>query len=176
MKIAAFIMFSLVATASFAQQKIGYYDSSAILDQLPEVKDVQTKLDQLTDEWKREMTKMKTTLDNKFKEFRQQSLLYSDEVRKVKEDEILTMEQQIADYQNKKFGVNGELFQKQNDLMKPIQNSIFNSLKVIAEEEKYDYIFDRSGQIMIMYAKPDLDLTDKILKKIRTVGIESTKK
>lgn len=176
MKVAVFLLLSIMSISSFAQQKIGYYDSNTVLDQLPEVKDVQTKLDQLSTDWKQEMTKMKMTLDNKFKEFRQQSLLYSDEVRKTKEDEILTMEQQIADYQNKKFGVNGELFQKQNDLMKPIQNSIFNSIKAIAEEEKYDYIFDRSGQVMIMYARPELDLTDKVLKKIRTVGIDQTKK
>lgn len=171
-----FFFFMLLSSLSvFGQAKIGFYDSSALMDQLPESKDVQTKLDQLAEDWKKEIVKMKTTLDNKFKEFRQQSLLYSDDVRKQKEDEILAMEQQVADYQNKKFGVSGELFQKQSDLMKPIQNSIFKSIKVIAEEEKYDYIFDRAGQVMIMYANPSLDLTDKILKRIRSTGIETTK-
>lgn len=175
MKKTALLFLLFISATAFGQQKIGFYDSNALLEQLPESKDVQTKLDQLSDDWKKEILKMKATLDNKFKEFRQQSLLYSDEVKKQKEDEIISMEQQIADYQNKKFGVNGELFQKQNDLMKPIQNSIFKAIKVIAEEEKFDYVFDRAGQVMIMYANPSLDLTDKILKRIRSTGIETTK-
>jgi outer membrane protein len=175
MRTKLFFLFLLTSSLAFSQQKIGFYDSNALIDQIPESKDVQTKLDQIADDWKKEIVKMKTTLDNKFKDFRQQSLLYSDEVKKQKEDEIIAMEQQIADYQNKKFGVNGELFQKQNDLMKPIQNSIFNAIKAVAEEEKFDYVFDRAGQVMIMYANPTLDLTDKILKRIRSTGIETTK-
>lgn len=162
----------LLAASVQAQTKVGFFDANAVMEKLPEVKDVQNQLDVLSEDWRKEIQQMKKDLDDRFKEFRSQSLLYSDEVRRKREDEIIAMEQKIADFQNKKFGVNGELFTKQNDLMKPIQNSIFKAVKVVAEEEKLDYVFDRSGQLAIFYANPALDLTEKILKRVRTTGIE----
>ncbi|NUQ81572.1 MAG: OmpH family outer membrane protein [Bacteroidetes bacterium] len=156
-----------------AQSKIGFFDSNLVMEKLPEVKDVQSQLDILSDEWRREIQKMKKELDEKFQAFRTQQLLYSEEVRRKKEDEIIAMEQKIAEFQNQKFGVNGELFTKQSELMKPIQNSIFKAVKLVAEEEKLDYVFDRSSQLAIFYANPSLDLTEAIIKKIRVTGIDN---
>lgn len=168
-----FLVALCISSTVFGQQKIAYYDSSVLLDQIPEVKDVQSKLDQLANEWRNDITKMKRDLDDAFKQFRSQMLLYSDDIRKQKEDEIIKMEQTISDYQNKKFGVNGELFQRQGDLMKPIQNSIFKAIQKIAEEQKYDFVFDRSGQVMMAYANPTFNLTDEILRRVRVTGIDS---
>ncbi|MCK6603042.1 MAG: OmpH family outer membrane protein [Bacteroidetes bacterium] len=168
----AAILFLLTALPAAAQVKVGFFDSNSVMEKLPEVKDVQNQLDVMTEDWKKEIQQMKKELDDRFKEFRTQSLLYSDDVRRKREDEIIALEQKIADYQNKKFGVNGELFTKQSELMKPIQNSIFKAAKVVAEEEKIDFIFDRSGQISIFYANPALDLTEKILKRVRATGID----
>lgn len=169
----AITLLLVLPVSVWAQSKVGYFDSNLVMEKLPEVKDVQSQLDVLSEEWRREIQKMKKELDEKFQAFRTQQLLYSEEVRRKKEDEIIAMEQKIAEFQNQKFGVNGELFTKQSDLMKPIQNSIFKAVKLVAEEEKLDYVFDRSSQLAIFYANPSLDLTEAIIKKIRVTGIDN---
>ena len=84
--------------------------------------------------------------------------------------ELRELDQSIADYRNKKFGQNGELFQKQNDVMKPIQNKIFKVLEEIAKEDGYDYIFDKSGEILLLYANDKNDLTQKVISRMQSFG------
>jgi outer membrane protein len=80
------------------------------------------------------------------------------------------LDQRIVDYRNKKFGQNGDLFQKQNEVMKPLQNKMFKVLEEIAKEDGYDYIFDRSGEVLLMYASDKLDLTEKVIARMKTFG------
>jgi outer membrane protein len=80
---------------------------------------------------------------------------------------LVQLETQIAQFREKKFGTNGELFQKQDELMKPVQNKIFVALKEIAEQDDYDFVFDRSGDIMILFAKEQYDLTAQVLEKLK---------
>ena len=84
----------------------------------------------------------------------------------VKAD-ITKLEKEIADYRDKKFGANGELFQKQNELMKPVQNKVFTIIQQIATEEEMDFVFDRSGDIIFLYAKPEYDLTPKVIERLK---------
>jgi outer membrane protein len=77
------------------------------------------------------------------------------------------MENKISDLRQKKFGVQGELFQKQEELMKPIHNMIFNAIQDVAEENDYDFIFDRSGDILFLYSKPQYDVTNLVLEKLK---------
>jgi outer membrane protein len=81
--------------------------------------------------------------------------------------EITKLEKEIADYRDKKFGANGELFQKQNEVMKPVQNKVFTIIQQIAAEEELDFVFDRSGDIIFLYAKPDYDLTAKVIERLK---------
>ena len=81
--------------------------------------------------------------------------------------EISKLEKEISDYRDKKFGAKGELFQKQDELMKPVQNKIFNTIKDVAEEEDLDFVFDRSGDILFLYAKEKYDLTAKVLERLK---------
>ena len=93
--------------------------------------------------------------------------MQTDQTRSETEAALVQLENQIAQYREKKFGTNGELFQKQDELMKPLQNKIFNVLKEIAEKENYDFVFDRSGDIMILYAKEQYDLTQTVLDQLK---------
>ncbi|HET9131185.1 MAG TPA: OmpH family outer membrane protein, partial [Terriglobia bacterium] len=79
-----------------------------------------------------------------------------------------------ADFRTQKFGQNGELFAKQNELMKPVQDRVFKAIQDVAQEEGYDYVFDKSGEILLMYANPKYDITDKVLEKLK-VTPQSTK-
>ena len=80
---------------------------------------------------------------------------------------MLKLEQQIADYREKKFGTNGELFQKQDEIMKPVQNKVFTAIKDVAKDEDFDFIFDRSGDVMLLFAKDEYDVTALVLNKLK---------
>ncbi|QQS38200.1 MAG: OmpH family outer membrane protein [Ignavibacteriales bacterium] len=150
-----------------AQLKIGYVDSDTIMDNLPDAQDARQKLDQLIQEWQAELGKLESDWKTKYDDYEKRKLILTDQTRADLESELIKLEQQIADYREKKFGTNGELFQKQDELMKPVQNKVFTAIKEVAEEEGLDFVFDRSGDIMILYAKTDYDISAKVLEKLK---------
>ncbi len=162
------ITFLLITTSiSFAQLKIGYIDSDAIMDNLPDVQDARQKLDASIQEWQAELNKLEADWKSKYDDYEKRKLIMTDQTRAETEAALVQLETQIAQYREKKFGTNGELFQKQDELMKPVQNKIFVALKEIAEKEDYDFVFDRSGDIMILFAKEKYDLTAQVLEKLK---------
>jgi len=164
-----FILSILVLTSSisFAQLKIGYIDSDAIMDNLPDVLDARQKLDASIQEWQTELNKLEADWKAKYDDYEKRKLIMTDQTRSETEAALVQLETQIAQYREKKFGTNGELFLKQDELMKPVQNKIFVALKEIAEEDDYDFVFDRSGDIMILFAKEQYDLTAQVLEKLK---------
>jgi len=157
----------ITSSISFAQLKIGYIDSDAIMDNLPDVQDSRQKLDALIQEWQTDLNKLEAEWKTKYDDYEKRKLIMTDQTRAETEAALVQLETQIAQYREKKFGTNGELFQKQDELMKPVQNKIFGALKEIAEKEDYDYVFDRSGDIMILFAKEKYDLTAQVLEKLK---------
>ncbi len=147
--------------------KIGYIDSDAIMDNLPDVLDARQKLDASIQEWQTELNKLEADWKTKYDDYEKRKLIMTDQTRSETEAALVQLETQIAQYREKKFGTNGELFQKQDELMKPVQNKIFVALKEIAEEDDYDFVFDRSGDIMILFAKEQYDLTAQVLEKLK---------
>jgi outer membrane protein len=143
---------------SYGQIKIGYVDSDAIMDKLPDAQDAKQKLDVLVQEWQGELNKIENTWKTKYDDYEKRKLIMTDQVRTELEAELVKLEKQISDYREKKFGTNGEMFQKQDELMKPVQNKVFSAIKEVAQEEDYDYVFDRSGDILLLYAKINMIL------------------
>ncbi len=164
-----------VAGTARAQSKIGYVSTEAIMKQLPDAQDAQKQLDALTASWQDELNKMQEDWKKKYDDYDKKKLIMTDQRRAEAERELRDLDQKIADYRNQKFGQNGELFAKQNELMKPVQDRVFKAIQDVAVEEGYDYVLDKSGEILMMYANPKLDLTDKVLEKLK-VTPESTKK
>ncbi|MGQ9644293.1 MAG: OmpH family outer membrane protein [Ignavibacterium sp.] len=164
-----FILFALlvIPSISFAQLKIGYIDSNAIMDQLPDVQDARQRLDALIQEWQAELNRLESEWKAKYDDYEKRKLIMSEQTRAETESELVKLENQIAEYREKKFGTNGELFQKQDELMKPVQNKVFNAIKEVAQEDDLDFVFDRSGDIMILYAKEKYDITAKVLAKLK---------
>ncbi len=166
----------LLAVALFAcsiasaQSKIGHINSEAIMQALPEAVDAQKSLDAIVAQWEQELQKMQADWKKKFDEYDKKKLILTDQARADAERELRDLDQGVADYRNKKFGQNGELFQKQNDVMKPIQNKIFKVLEDIAKEDGYDYVFDKSGEILLLYANDKNDLTQKVLARMQSFG------
>lgn len=166
-KIILFSILLFTSSISFAQLKIGYIDSDAIMDNLPDIQDARQKLDALIQEWQAELNKLENEWKTKYDDYEKRKLIMTDQTRTETEASLVQLETQIAQFREKKFGTNGELFQKQDELMKPVQNKIFVALKEIAVEEDYDYVFDRSGDIMILFAKEQYDLTSQVLDKLK---------
>jgi outer membrane protein len=151
----------------YSQLKIGYVDSDAIMKQLPDAQDTQKKLDAIIKEWQEELSKMEKDWKAKYDDYDKRKLVLSEQKRVEVEKDLTQMEDQISKFRQDKFGVKGELFQKQEELMKPIQNRVFTAIQDIAKANNYDFVFDRSGDIMFLYAKDDYDLTKLVLDKLK---------
>ncbi|MGA7160172.1 MAG: OmpH family outer membrane protein [Bacteroidota bacterium] len=152
---------------SSAQMKIGYINSEAIMQQLPEAQDAQKQLDGISADWQSELTKMQTDLQHKFDDYDKKKLIMSDQRRAEVEKELKDLDKKMVDYRTAKFGANGELFSKQNELMKPIQDKVFKAVKDVATDGDYDYVFDKSSSTLLMYSNEKNDLTSKVLAKLQ---------
>ncbi len=161
------LLLVFISSLGFAQIKIGYIDSDTIMDQLPDVQDVRQRLDALIQEWQAELSKLEREWKSKYDDYEKRKLIMSDQTRIETEQQLVQLENRITEFRDKKFGANGELFQKQDELMKPVQNKIFNAIKEVAQEEDLDFVFDRSGDIMILYAKDKYDISAKVLSKLK---------
>jgi outer membrane protein len=162
-----FILITIFAQKSFAQLKIGYVDSDAIMENLPDAQDARQKLDGLIQDWQKELNDLQSQWQTKYDDYQKRKLIMTDQTRTDLEAELVKLEQQVTDYREKKFGTNGELFQKQDELMKPIQNKIFNAIQDIAQEEDLDFVFDKSGDVMLLYAKDQYDITPQVMDKLK---------
>jgi outer membrane protein len=157
----------IIPAVGFAQLRIGYIDSETVMENLPDAQDARQKLDALIQEWQAELNALENEWKDKYDDYEKRKLIMTDQTRAELEQELIKLEQQIADFRENKFGTNGELFQKQDELMKPVQNKIFTAIEEIALEDEYDYIFDRSGDIMLLFAKEEHDLTSRVIEKLK---------
>jgi len=165
--ISLFVYLPILSFVSSAQLKIGYVESDTIMDNFPDVQDARQKLDALIQEWQTEVRKLESELKAKQDDYEKRKLIMTEQTSSEMMAEISKLQKDIADYRDKKFGANGELFQKQNELMKPIQNKVFIIIQQVATEEELDFVFDRSGDILFLYAKPEYDLTAKVIERLK---------
>ena len=165
--IALFVYLPLLSFVSNAQLKIGYVDSDTIMDNFPDVQDARQKLDALIQEWQAELKKLESDLKAKQDDYEKRKLIMTEQTSTDAMADITKLQKEIADYRDKKFGANGELFQKQNELMKPLQNKVFTIIQEVATEEDLDFVFDRSGDILFLYAKSEYDLTAKVIERLK---------
>ncbi len=162
-----FIFLILITTVSLSSQiKVGYVDSETIMKQLPEAQEAQRKVEALIQQWQVELQKMKDEWKSKYDEYERRKLILTDEARAQMERELSELDRKIADFQMQKFGPDGELYHRQDELIKPIQDKIFNAIKEVAIEEGFDFVFDKSGEILLLYANEKYDLTQKVLNKL----------
>lgn len=150
----------------FSQAKIGYVDSKVIIDGMEDAKDAQTNLDNLVQTWKSEIQHMNDSLNSLKDDFEKKKLILTDNIKKQKQEEITDLEKKITDYKQSKFGESGEYFQKQNELMKPVQDKVFKAIQDVAKEGGYDFVFDRSSQLLLLYMNEKYDLTQKVINKL----------
>lgn len=167
MKKVTLLAFMVLASLSISAQRFIYVDTDYILDKIPEYKKAQEELDAIAQQWKEEISKKYAEIDRLYKDFQAEQYLMDSETRKKKEDEIVEKEKAAKDFQKKKFGYKGELFEKRQELVKPIQDKVYEAIKTLAEERNYDFVLDKaSNGASILYANPKYDKSDEILKKL----------
>lgn len=157
----------LTSTNLFAQLKIGYVDSEAIINQLPDAQDAQKKIDNQIAEWQKELDALKKEWKDKYDDYEKRKLIMGNQKKAETEKELVSMEEKVEAYRQSKFGVNGELYKKQEELMKPIQNKVFAIIEEVAVEKELDFVFDRSGDLIFLYAKEEHDITPEVLRKLQ---------
>ena len=160
--------FLLLAGVSNAQ-RYAVIDSKYILDQLPEYKEAQKLLDQFSEQWQQEIDQKQALVDKMFKDYDAEQVMLSDLLKKKREDELYNKEKELRDLQKKRFGFEGDLFKKRQELIKPIQDRVYNAVQKLAVEKQYDFILDKSEGITVIFADPKLDKSADI---IRNLGVK----
>ena len=155
----------LLASGSYAQ-RYAVIDSKYILDKVPEYKDAQKKLDDFSKMWQQEIDKKSADLDRMYKEYDAEQVMLSDDLKKKREDELYNKEVEVRDLQKKRFGFEGDLFKKREELIKPIQDRVYNAIQKLAVAKLYDFILDKSEGITVIFADPKLDKSDDVLKEM----------
>ena len=153
------------ATFSFGQ-KYAYVDTEYILNNIPVYESAKTQLEDLTKEWKKEIDAKKTAIDQMYQNYQSERILLTEELRAKREDEIMKKEQELKQLQQKYFGESGMLYKKREELIKPIQDDIYNAIKEIATEGGYAVIFDTANNLNMLYTDPRHDKSDDVLRKL----------
>ena len=157
------ILFVSLATSA---QRYAIIDSKYILEKLPDYKDAQKKLDDISDLWQKEIDQKSAELEKMYKNFEAEQVMLSDELKKKREDEIFNKEKDLRDLQKKRFGFEGDLFRKRQELIRPIQDKVYNAVQKMATERSFDFVLDKSEGITVIFADPKLDKSDDILKSL----------
>lgn len=159
-------IFALFLALGLNAQKFAYVDSQYILDNIPDYKSAQAQLDKYSLQWQKEIQGKFDELDKLYKDFQADAILLTEEMRKKREDEILDKEKTAKELQKTRFGKDGDLFKKRQELVKPIQDKVYNALKDYATTKNYAVIFDKSSDLTILYANPKYDISDEILDEM----------
>ncbi len=171
MKKIVVIVSVLLATGTAAlAQKIAYIDSEYILGQIPEYKAAQSEIDKTSVGWQKEVEAKYTEIDKMYKAYQAEQILLTDDMKKKREADIVAKEKDAKDLQKQHFGVDGELFKKRQELVKPIQDKIYNAVKALAEKGGYSIIFDKSSDLTMLYTSPKLDKSDEVLTQLGYKG------
>jgi outer membrane protein len=158
------LIFSVCATV--VAQRYAVVDSKYILDKMPDYKSAQKQLDQISAQWQKEIDDKQVILDKMYKDFEGEEVMLSDDLKKKREDELFNHEKEVRDLQRKRFGFEGDLFKKRQELIKPVQDKVYNAIQKIAVNRLYDFILDKSEGITVIFADPKLDKSDDVLKEL----------
>jgi len=165
-KILALALSTLVLVFAAMSQRYAIVDSKYILDRMPEYKEAQKKLDQFSEQWQKDIDDKQTALDKMYKNFEAEQVMLSDELKKKRENELFLREKELRDLQRRRFGFEGDLFKKRQELVKPVQDRVYTAIQKIAVNRQYDFILDKSEGITIIFADPKLDRSEDVLKEL----------
>jgi len=165
-KISILLISIFVLTISSYAQRYAIIDTRYILSKLSEYSDAQKKLDAFSLQWQKEIDDKQALLDQMYRNYEAEKVMLSEELLKKREDDLFNKEKEVRDLQKKRFGFEGDLFKKRQELVKPIQDKVYNAVQKLAVARQYDLILDKSEGITVIFADPKLDRSDDVLKEL----------
>ena len=162
-KIKFLILFFVITNYSLAQ-KFAYVDTDYILAKIPEYNQAQDKLDNYSKGWQEEIEMTMQKIEKMYRSYQSEQILLTEEMKRAREDMIFAEEKKVQDLQIKYFGPEGMLFSKRQELIKPIQDKIYDAIQQVATNNKYSVIFDSSSYLIMLYTNNNLDKSDRVLE------------
>jgi outer membrane protein len=159
-------IFLFVSVHAGLSQRFAYVDSEYILNNIPEYLAAQDQLEKLAEQWQREIENRYQEVEKLYRSYQQDRVLMSEEMQRKREDEIVKKEAEAADLQRKYFGPTGELFNSQEELIRPIQDRVYSAVEEMAKEGNFAVIFDTADSPTMLYTNPRNDMSDDVLKRL----------
>lgn len=172
----AFFAMGLFAFTTAQAQRFAYVDTEYILSQLPDYKSAQKKLDEVSEVWQKEVDAKYAEIDKLYKNYKAEEVLLNGEQKKQRQYEIIAKEKAAKQFQQDKFGYEGELFKKREQLIKPIQDRVFDAIQTIAKREDLDFIFDKSGDMIMLFSNARFDKSGEVLEELGITPIDEKEK
>jgi outer membrane protein len=147
-------------------QKYAFVDTDYILNNIPNYKAAQEKLDKTSEEWQKEVEAKYAEIEKMYKDYQAERVLLAEDMRHQREESIIGKEKEVKELQNTYFGQEGALFKKRQELIQPIQDDIYKAIKDLATENGYAVIFDTSSGASMIYTNPRYDISDEVLQKL----------
>lgn len=163
------VLMVITTTAALAQ-KFAFVDTEYILANIPEYKQAQAELDKTSVNWQKEIEAKYAEIDKLYKAYQAEQILLTEDMKKKREAEIVGKEKEVKDLQKQHFGVDGDLFKKRQELVKPIQDKVYNAVKEIAQKQTFAVIFDKSSELTMLYTNPKYDKSEEVLESMGYKG------
>ncbi len=165
-KILSIVLFTVACSLPGLAQKFAFVDTDYILNNIPSYKAAQEQIDKLSADWQKEVEAKYAEIDKIYKSYQSEKVLLSEDMKNKREEEIVKKEQEAKDLQKKYFGTDGSLFKKRQELVKPIQDEIYNAVKELSVEQGYAVIFDTAAGMGMLYTNPKNDKSDEVLQRL----------
>jgi len=160
--VVAFFLLSLKVNA----QRYAIIDTKYILSNIPEYKTLDKRIQLISEEWQKEIDAKQAVLDRMYKNYDAEQYMLTDDLKKSRQQEIADKEKEIRELQKKRFGYQGDLFKTRQNIVKPIQDKVYNAIQKLAVARSYDFILDKSEGITVIFADPKLDKSDDVLREL----------
>jgi len=165
-RIILILCFTFISLTTVFAQRFAYVDSDYILKQMPEYASAQKQLNALSVQWQKEVDTRFQEIDRLYKAYQADQILMTADMKKRREAEIADKERTAKDFQNQKFGPGGELEQKSNSVIKPIQDKVAKAIQAVAENDNLDMIFDKNSEVIMLYANPRYDKSNDVITRL----------
>ncbi|RNC64203.1 OmpH family outer membrane protein [Proteiniphilum sp. X52] len=160
------IFMAMAVGSTYAQQRYALIDMEYILKRIPAYESANKQLESFSNQWQREVDKEVETVDAMYKKYQADLAFLAGNEKTKRENEIVAKENAIQELRNKYFGPKGELFKKQEELIKPIQDDIYEAVKAVSTESGYTIVVDRASATSIIFASPSIDISDQVLSRL----------
>ena len=161
-----FLLLTLGTMTTLRAQRVAIVDITRVLDEMPDYRAAQTELDNIAAQWRQEIALEYDQIKAMYNKYQAEQVLMTEDARKKKEDEIMEREKAVRDLQKEKFGPEGALFRKRQDLVQPIQERVYAAIKTYAEDRGFDFIFDKGGSSGLIFSNAEFDKTDDIIRVV----------